>query len=256
VIPKNQRPTSGGHLDPDSLERLVPEQLASDVGLGAETLQLHLSRYAFAAEHARRGRILDIACGVGYGSRLLSDCLPAGTEVLGVDLSEAAITHARQQYRREGLDFAVADALRFSDERGFDTIVSLETIEHLPDPDAFIDRMMGLLKPGGAFIASVPTTPSVDANPHHLHDFTAARFRRMVAPYRFEEIASLPQVQAFTPGAVLRRDDSRTRNLRTNLPSYYVRHPSSLMKRLWTTLRHGFENHYLTIAWRAGDRSG
>jgi SAM-dependent methyltransferase len=242
-------------LDPDSLERLVPEELAGDHGLGAETLQLHLARYGFAAEQACAGRILDIACGVGYGSRLLSDRAPAGTEVLGVDLSEAAIAHARHHYGQQGLSYAVSDALRFGDEQGFNTIVSLETIEHVTDPEALIDRLMGLLAPGGVFVASVPTTPSVDANPHHLHDFTAAGFRRMLAPYPLEEIASLPQVQAFTLGSVLRRDDVRTKNLRSNLPVYYLRHPSSLAKRLWTTLRHGFNNHYLTIAWRASSSS-
>jgi len=238
-------------LDPGSLERLVPEEVADDGGLGAETLELHLARYAFAAEHARPGRILDLACGVGYGSRLLADRAPRGSEVLGVDLAEGAIEHARRHYGGEGLHFAVGDAATFEDAQGFDTVVSLETIEHLPEPQAFFDRLVGLLSPGGILVASVPTTPSVDANPHHLHDFTAAGFRRMGARHRLEEIASLEQVQPFTPGAVLRRDDSRTRDRRRNLPAYYAKHPLRLGKRIWSTLRHGFNNHYLSVAWRA-----
>ena len=242
-------------LDPDSLERLVPEELASD-GLGAETLALHLERYAFAAEHARTGRILDLACGVGYGARLLADRAPAGSRVLGVDLSEDAIAYAREHYGRPGLEFAVGDAARFDDPLGFDTIVSLETIEHLPEPQRFFDRMVGLLRPGGVLVASVPTTPSVDANPHHLHDFTAAGFRAMGSRHHLKEIARLDQVQPFAPGAVLRRDDARTRDRRSGLPAYYVRHPRALARRLWSTLRHGFNNRYLSVAWRAVETNG
>ena len=65
--------------DGDTLERLVPDHI--EAGEGEETLQLHLARYEFAAAHLRPGRVLDIACGVGYVTRLLADRSPRETTV-------------------------------------------------------------------------------------------------------------------------------------------------------------------------------
>ncbi len=53
-------------VDASSLERLVPDNRVEGVATGDETLRLHLERYRFSARHARPGRLLDIACGVGY----------------------------------------------------------------------------------------------------------------------------------------------------------------------------------------------
>ena len=59
---------SGSSLDPLSLERIVPGELAADEATGAETLRLHMERYQFASENLVSGSVLDIACGVGYGT--------------------------------------------------------------------------------------------------------------------------------------------------------------------------------------------
>jgi hypothetical protein len=50
---------------------------------------------------------------------------------------------------------------------------------------------------------------------------------------------------------VLRRSETRMSDRRSNLPAYYARHPDALLRRLWSTLRHGFSNRYLTLAARA-----
>ena len=142
-------------------------------------------------------------------------------------------------------------SLAFEDAEGFDTIVSLETVEHLPEPRRFLTRLAGLLKPGGVLVASVPTTPSVDLNPHHLHDFTKSSFRRLVEPTGLCEIDCYTQVQKVDVGRVLRRSEARLKEMRAGLPRYYARHPAALVRRLLSTLRYGFENRYLTVAWRA-----
>lgn len=232
----------------DSLERLVPDMLADRDDTGLSTLELHLARYEFAARHLRPGRALDIACGVGYGTRVLAD--RSGCDVLGVDVSEAAIAYARKRYGGARVAFRVADAMCFDDPAGFDSIVSLETVEHLPDPDAFLARLVALLRPGGVLVASVPTTPSVDLNPHHLHDFTERSFRGRAAVRALDEIDCLRQVQRVRLGAVLSRREKRMADLRAGLPAYYARHPGALLRRVAATLRHGFANHYLTVAWR------
>lgn len=240
-------------FDPDTLERLVPAEFTSDDASRA-TLELHLERYRFAAHHLPAGRVLDIACGVGYGSRLLAD-LREDVSVLGVDLSADAVRYADEHYANQRVSFRQSDAMTFRGEGPFDAIVSLETIEHLPDPAGFVAGVLTMLRPGGTFVASVPTTPSVDANPHHLHDFSRRKLDRLVAGRGMREMATLPQVQPFGPRSVLTRSDSRSKNVRHNLPGYYLRHPVSLGKRLWSTLRYGFANHYITVAWTAPGES-
>src|SRR5512145_1849337 len=68
----------------------------------------HWHRYAFAAPLAAGRRVLDAACGEGYGSALLAR---AGAQVLGVDISLDAVAHARSRYAGQaGLRFEPGDA--------------------------------------------------------------------------------------------------------------------------------------------------
>jgi 2-polyprenyl-3-methyl-5-hydroxy-6-metoxy-1,4-benzoquinol methylase len=249
---QTERPRQGASPTPsaESLERLVPDELSEDDVTGHETLRLHLERYEFAARLARPGRLLDMACGVGYGTRLLADRAPQVSEALGVDLSARTVRYAQQRYAGDRVSFRPGDALAFQDPAGFDTIVSLETLEHVPDPESLADRLAGLLRPGGFLVASVPTTPSVDVNPHHLTDFTAASFRRMFATRGLSERDAFPQRQDFQPLSVLRRTEKRMSDMRPNLVSWYLGHPGAAAKRALATLRYGFANHYLTIAWQ------
>lgn len=235
----------------DSLERLVPDALNGDDATGRATLALHLDRYAFAAERAVPGRLLDMACGVGYGTRLLADRVDGADCVLGVDLSQAAIDYARQRYGAARVEYRVGDALAFEDAEGFDTIVSLETIEHVDDPDALLGRLAALLRPGGLLVTSVPTTPSVDVNPHHRHDFSERSFRRLLARRGLREVDCLRQVQPVPLLKVLGRSEVRMGDLRPNLLAYYLSHPGSLLRRAAATLRQGLTNRYLTVACRA-----
>jgi len=234
----------------DTLERLVPDALDPGDATGLATLALHLERYRFAARLLPPGRVLDLACGVGYGTALLAE--RGDVEVLGVDLSTSAIGHARARHAGPRREFRVADALAFEDARGFDAIVSLETIEHVGEPGRLIERLAALIRPGGVLVASVPTTPSVDLNPHHLHDFSERSFRRLIADRapRLREVECLRQVQAVSPLRVLTRGERRMRDRRPALARYYLRHPDALLRRVGATLRFGFTNRYLTVAWR------
>lgn len=248
-------------IETDSLERLVPDDVAPGEVTGQETLELHLARYEFAALHARPGRLLDIACGVGYGTRLLSDKAVQVDSALGVDLANEAIEYARGRYANAKTRYEQGDALRFRDERGFETVVSLETIEHVPDPRALVRHLAGLVRPGGVLIASVPTTPSVDFNAHHLHDFTERSFRGLIGENRLVERAAFEQVQRVNPLAVLTKSEARMKETRPNILGYYARHPGSLVRRVGATVRYGFCNRYLTLvaekpALAAGETGG
>ena len=237
-------------LEVNSLERLVPQKMDPDDRAGIETLELHLERYRFAAHHLQAGRLLDIACGVGYGTRLLADRAAGATALLGVDVSPDAVGYAHSRYAGEGIEFRTGDALSFADPEGFDTIVSLETVEHVEDPEGLIANLVALLRPGGVLVASVPTTPSVDLNPHHRSDFTERSFRRLAARHPLIEPDCLRQVQPVSPVAVLRRSEARMGDLRAGLFGYYASHPVALLRRVVATLRYGLSNRYLTVAWR------
>ena len=126
--------------------------------------------------------------------------------------------------------------------------MSLETIEHLAEPERFVARLAEALAPDGVLVASVPVTPSVDLNPHHLHDFSERSFLALLARHGLVERARLAQRQAVDPLAVARRSEERMGSMRRGLLRYYAAHPGAALRRLGATLRHGFCNKYLTVA--------
>jgi SAM-dependent methyltransferase len=233
-----------------SLERIVPDRIRPGDVTGSDTLKLHLQRYEFAAGYLGGKRILDVACGVGYGTHFLATRFP-NAEVTGVDLSGDAIAYARSRYRLPNLRFMAADAMVYQGDTCFDSVISLETIEHLPAPERFIGRVAGaLIAPGGIFVGSVPVTPSVDANPHHLTDFTKRSFRQLLAGHGFQEIGQFEQVQPYDPFAVAMRTENRMQGMRPNLLRYYAANPGKLMLRVRSVLVDGFQYKYLTLACR------
>ncbi|MBI3951595.1 MAG: class I SAM-dependent methyltransferase [Acidobacteria bacterium] len=127
-------------------ERMVPEKADS------VTFWEHIYRYRFAAEFVRGKRVLDIACGEGYGTSAL---LRAGAaSVVGVDICEESCAHAHCKY---GVDIQRADAegMPFLDH-SFDIVVSFETIEHVQNLAVFLDECVRVLLPGGLLVLSTP----------------------------------------------------------------------------------------------------
>jgi 2-polyprenyl-3-methyl-5-hydroxy-6-metoxy-1,4-benzoquinol methylase len=151
----------------------------------------HVARYMLARQFVRPGdRVLDAACGLGYGSAILNDGTLAES-VLGVDRDEWAIRYAREHFgtRRHGLSFETDDiaALTRLPPSSLDVVVSFETLEHIADPEAFLATCQRLLTPGGRLVCSVPNewvnSDGVDPNPHHLHVFNREKLERMCRPH-------------------------------------------------------------------------
>ena len=138
----------------------------------------HIVRYALAAEWVRPGdTVLDCACGLGYGSALLS-ARSAGSQFIAVDIDEKAIRYAKDHFAgRYGVDYrqSLGERLRFMPDQSIDTIVSFETIEHVPDYQQILQEFARVLKPDGRLIASVPNLwvdeTGEDPNPYHFHAF-------------------------------------------------------------------------------------
>lgn len=139
---------------------------------GSPWWTVHVARYRHAASLVRGGRVLDIACGTGYGLTLLGE----RARVVGVDLDAAAALTAREQ---AGKPVLLGDGrkLPFSD-RSFDAIVSFETIEHLQHRDRFVSELARVLTDSGILILSTPNanhTKPIEGrprNPFHVHEYS------------------------------------------------------------------------------------
>jgi O-antigen biosynthesis protein len=147
----------------------------------ALTEEEHLARYRFAAGLVTGRRVADIACGTGYGTRMLSQA--GANSVLGMDLSEDAVNASKTLNHDPKVSYEVADAqmLTAISDNEFDVVVSFETIEHLPDVEAYLAEMARIVQPGGIFVVSTPDRrlSSVmhcfrgrPSNPHHIREYT------------------------------------------------------------------------------------
>jgi len=138
----------------------------------------HLVRYFEAARAVRPGdRVLDAACGLGYGSTVITQNSRCAT-YLGVDDSDYAIDYARCNFPNGSGDVrfekgSLPECLKSHDDASFDFIASFETLEHLRDTRPFLEECKRLLTPGGRLMISVPNDwadeTGVDPNPHHFH---------------------------------------------------------------------------------------
>ena len=164
-------------------ERFVP-------GVPGEIVYEHVHRYAFASRFASGRRVLDAACGEGYGSALLAQVAVA---VTGVDLDAATVDHARTTYVARNLSFAQGSitALPLPAE-SVDLVVSFETIEHLAatDQPAMLAEFARVLVPDGLLLVSSPNRPEYSdrrnyLNPFHIHELDRADLARLLAE-RFE----------------------------------------------------------------------
>ncbi len=151
----------------------------------------HYARYAFAGQFASGKRVLDAACGLGYGSSYLRAA--GATQVLGIDVAQEAILSAREHHGSDDVTFAVADVHHLSQSAAgpWDVIASFETIEHLLDPVKFIGECRAVLGLEGVLIASVPNDAQdpEGVNEFHIQRFNRASFEQLLrADFAFVEI--------------------------------------------------------------------
>ena len=173
-------------------ERYTPECVR-------EMLYEHYARYAMATPFARGLRVLDCACGEGYGSAMLAT---VAQSVLGVDLSDAAVGHARARYARANLQFAQGDAsaLKLAPAQ-FDLVVSFETLEHLEAQEQMLQGFKSVLTPTGALLISSPdkynyTDRSSYQNPFHVKELYRDEFEALLRRH-FQHVRLFGQKLAF-----------------------------------------------------------
>ena len=176
------------------------ERIMPGTGLWNAHYAEHIQRYAFVAECMTHGaRVLDAGCGCGYGPAFLAD-QGAGL-VVAVDNSAEALAIARQRFNRHSVVWLEEDCHTLAAAGAyapFDVICNLENLEHLAEPERFLDRTLDLLHPKGVYVASTPDRDTmnrlrglrVDAktiNPYHSSELSEEEFRALLAS-RFEDV--------------------------------------------------------------------
>jgi SAM-dependent methyltransferase len=140
----------------------------------------HLAVYEWIGAQVIGRRVLDMACGEGYGSEVLSR---GAASVVGVDANPEAHEHARLRYRRQNLTFERGLVETYGEPGTFDAVVFLQTIEHVQDPAAVLAHFRSLLAPGGAAYISTPNLLTLapagaekSDNPWHIKEYRAHEF--------------------------------------------------------------------------------
>ena len=151
---------------------------------------------------------LDIGCGEGLTGKTLREKFGDGVRLVGIDISQRAAELAAARYDEiHVLDISDEDPAELLGAGRFDAITCLEVIEHLFNPQAALEKMHALLKPGGALVISFPNFAHwrdriqcvmgrfpeerhIFDSVEHLHYFTAGSFRKLLGEcgFRIERI--------------------------------------------------------------------
>ena len=157
---------------------LTGERTLPDVPAENYWFRRHLVVYEWIAARVGGRRVVDMACGEGYGSDVLAR---AAASVVGVDANPEAHEHARLRYVRPNLRFERELVETFAEP--CDAVVFLQTIEHVEDAGAILEHFKSLLAPGGVAYVSTPNLLTLappgaekSENPWHLKEYRAAEF--------------------------------------------------------------------------------
>jgi SAM-dependent methyltransferase len=160
----------------------------------------HWHRYAWALPLAAGRRVLDAACGEGYGSALLAR---SAASVVGLDVDAATIGHASRRYAGQpGLQFRHGSVTAIdAPDASFDLVVSFETIEHLLEQAAMLDEFRRVLAPDGVLLLSSPdrvayNAQSAEPNPFHVRELDRDELVGLLRP-RFPAVALYGQRLGF-----------------------------------------------------------
>jgi SAM-dependent methyltransferase len=158
---------------------LTGERTLPDVPAENYWFRRHLAVYEWIAARCRGLRVVDLACGEGYGAEVLAR---TATEVVGIDANPEAHEHARLRYRRPNLRFERGLVEEFAGP--CDAVTFLQTIEHIEDPDALLRRIAAaaplayVSTPNRLTLA--PPGAEKSGNPWHLREYTEREYRDLL----------------------------------------------------------------------------
>lgn len=157
---------------------------------------IHMKRYQIALKNCKEGTILDLGCGLGWGTNFLS----SKGKVVGLDVDCKIIQDAERRYgNKDGIEFICADAISIPFENcTFDCIISLENIEHVNNQQKYLQEVHRTLKKDGILILSTPNKDRITIrlarlmrrdsyqNPYHFHEFNFEELEEAFKENNFE----------------------------------------------------------------------
>jgi SAM-dependent methyltransferase len=178
--------TAAAYLQRDQPEGVPPlaltgERTLPDVPEENYWYRRHLVVYEWIAEQVRAKRVIDMACGEGYGTAVLARVAASAT---GVDANPDAHEHARLRYTASNVRFARDLVDRYAEAA--DAVVFLQTIEHLQEPGQVLEHFRSLVGPGGCVYVSTPNVLTLapkgaarSGNPWHVHEYRREEFEAL-----------------------------------------------------------------------------
>ncbi|MGZ5342144.1 MAG: class I SAM-dependent methyltransferase [Solirubrobacterales bacterium] len=161
---------------------LTGERTLPDVPEENYWYRRHVAVYEWIAARCAGLRVVDLACGEGYGSALLA---ARAREVTGVDANPEAHEHARLRYRRPNLGF---ERLLVEDfDQKVDAVVFLQTIEHIHEPGTLLEHFAAIAPV--AYVSTpnrltlAPPGAEKSDNPWHLREYDAGQYRELLEPH-------------------------------------------------------------------------
>jgi len=168
---------------------LTGERTLPDVPEENYWFRRHLAVYEWIAARVAGRRVVDMACGEGYGSDVLA---ASAASVVGVDANPEAHEHARLRYARPNLRYERDLVESFAEP--CDAVVFLQTIEHVEDAGAILEHFKSMLSPGGVAYVSTPNLLTLapsgaekSDNPWHVREYRAEEFRQLCEDH-FERV--------------------------------------------------------------------
>jgi 2-polyprenyl-3-methyl-5-hydroxy-6-metoxy-1,4-benzoquinol methylase len=162
---------------------LTGERTLPDVPEENYWYRRHLVVYEWIAGRVRGRRIVDLACGEGYGAAALGR---TAASVVGVDANPEAFEHARLKYTSANVRFERDMIETWTGD--VDCVVFLQTIEHVQDPDAVLERLRDLIGPEGVAYVSTPNVLTLapagqerSGNPWHVREYRPEEYRALCA---------------------------------------------------------------------------
>jgi len=153
--------------------RVTGERVSTFANGFNPTWQRHVAAYSLCASLLPAGRVLDVGCGVGHSFELL-----APRETVGVDLDPSALAGQRRETR-------VADMRELPfDDGSFAAVLSVQSLEHVPDPQRAVVEARRVLRPGGVAVFVTPNRltfgrPDEVVDPYHYVEFSASELREL-----------------------------------------------------------------------------
>lgn len=143
----------------------------------------HLHRYAITLSLTEGKKVLDIACGEGYGTNLIAE---KAAQVTGVDIDIQTIQKARTKYQKPSLHFVQGEATKIPCENAIaEVVICFETIEHLEQQQEAVNEMARVLTPGGLLIISTPNKQlreitEMEPNEFHKKELSLSEFKLLL----------------------------------------------------------------------------